>query len=146
MQEPQETWLRFLGPEDPLEKEMATHSSILAAIAIIPWTEEPGRLQSMGLQGVKTQLKSLRHNRAWMHTHTSHKLVKMLSCKIKSKSNCLVGALRPQFSRREWCPALSALWNGTAPFRMYHFFNQCWGSEGSQVVQWLRVHLPTQEM
>ena len=31
-----ETWLRFLGPEDPLEKEMATHSSILAAIAIIP--------------------------------------------------------------------------------------------------------------
>ena len=41
----QETWVRFLGQEDPLEKEMATHSSILAWI--IPWTEEPGGLQSM---------------------------------------------------------------------------------------------------
>ena len=43
-----ETWVRFLGPEDPLEKEIATHSSILAWE--IPWTEEAGRLQSMGLQ------------------------------------------------------------------------------------------------
>ena len=43
-----ETWVRFLGREDPLEKEMATHSSILAWR--IPWTEEPGRLQSMGSQ------------------------------------------------------------------------------------------------
>ena len=41
----QETWDRFLGWEDPLEKEKATHSSILAWR--IPWTEEPGRLQSM---------------------------------------------------------------------------------------------------
>ena len=46
----QETWVRSLGPEDPLEKEMATHSSILAWR--IPWTEEPGGLQSMGLQRV----------------------------------------------------------------------------------------------
>ena len=44
----QETWVRFQGWEDPLEKEMATHSSILAWR--IPWTEEPGRLQSMGSQ------------------------------------------------------------------------------------------------
>ena len=44
----QETQVRFLGQEDPLEKEMATHSSILAWRT--PWTEEPGRLQSMGLQ------------------------------------------------------------------------------------------------
>ena len=42
-----ETWVRFLGREDPLEKEMATHSRILAWE--IPRTEEPGRLQSMGL-------------------------------------------------------------------------------------------------
>ena len=42
----QETQVRSLGREDPLEKEMATHSSILAWR--IPWTEEPGRLQSMG--------------------------------------------------------------------------------------------------
>ena len=45
-----ETWVRSLGREDPLEKEMATHSSILAQR--IPWMEEPGRLQSMGAQRV----------------------------------------------------------------------------------------------
>ena len=44
----QETWVRFLGREEPLEKEMATHSSILAWK--IPWTEEPGGLQYMGSQ------------------------------------------------------------------------------------------------
>ena len=44
----QETWVRFLGWEDALEKEMATHSSILAWR--FPWTEEPGRLLSMGSQ------------------------------------------------------------------------------------------------
>ena len=44
----QETWVQFLGCEDPLEKEMAIHSSILAWK--IPWTEEPGGLQSMGSQ------------------------------------------------------------------------------------------------
>ena len=44
----QETWVRFLGWEDPLEKEMATHSSILAWK--IPWTEKPARLQSMESQ------------------------------------------------------------------------------------------------
>ena len=42
----QETQVQSLGPEDPLEEEMATHSSILAWR--IPWTEEPGGLQSMG--------------------------------------------------------------------------------------------------
>ena len=46
----QETQVRSLGWEDPLEQERATHSSILAWR--IPWTEEPGRLQSMGLQRV----------------------------------------------------------------------------------------------
>ena len=45
-----ETWVRFLGREDPLEKEMATHSRTLAWR--IPWTEEPGRLQSTGSQRV----------------------------------------------------------------------------------------------
>ena len=46
-----ETPVCFLGQEDPLEKGMATHSSILAWR--IPWTEEPGGLQSMGLQRVR---------------------------------------------------------------------------------------------
>ena len=44
----QEAWLWYLGQEDPLEKEMAAHSSILAWR--IPWTEEPGGLQSIGSQ------------------------------------------------------------------------------------------------
>ena len=47
----QETQVRSLGWEDPLEKEMATHASTLAWK--IPWTEEPGRLQSMGSQRVE---------------------------------------------------------------------------------------------
>ena len=47
----QETWVSSLGQEDPLEEEMATHSSILAWRN--PWTEEPGGLQSMGSQGVR---------------------------------------------------------------------------------------------
>ena len=50
----QETQVQFLGWEDSLEKEMATHSSILAWE--IPWTEEPGRLQSMGLPKSQTRL------------------------------------------------------------------------------------------
>ena len=45
-----ETWVQSLGQEDLLEKEMATHSSIL--VWKIPWMEEPGRLQSMGSQRV----------------------------------------------------------------------------------------------
>ena len=50
-QEPKETWLRSLGQEDPLEEEMATHSSIFPWR--IPWTEEPGGLQSMGSERVR---------------------------------------------------------------------------------------------
>ena len=52
-----ETWVQLLGQEDPLEKEMATHPSILAWK--IPWTEEPGGLQSMGLQRDTTSLNDL---------------------------------------------------------------------------------------
>ena len=51
MQETQETWVQSLGWEDPLEKEMGAHSSILAWK--IPWTEEPCRLQSLGSQRVR---------------------------------------------------------------------------------------------
>ena len=46
----QETWVQSLGQEDPLKKEMANHSSILAWKIL--WTEEPGRVQSMGPQRV----------------------------------------------------------------------------------------------
>ena len=52
----QETQVQSLGQEDPLEKEMATYSSILAWK--IPWTEEPGGLQSMGLQRARHNLST----------------------------------------------------------------------------------------
>ena len=51
MQEPQKMQVQSLGQEDHLEKDMATHSSILAWR--IPWTEEPGRLQSLGLPKIR---------------------------------------------------------------------------------------------
>ena len=57
----QETWVRSLGWEDPLEKGMATRSSILAWT--VPWTEEPGRLQSIKWQRVG-------HDRATKHACT----------------------------------------------------------------------------
>ena len=64
----QETWVQSLGGADPLEKEMATHSSILAGKS--PWTEEPGGLQSMGSQS-RTQLK---------HLSTQHTQYQVLCC------------------------------------------------------------------
>ena len=55
----QETWVRSVGWEDPLEKGMATHCSILAWR--IPWTEQPWALQSMGLQRVEHDLVIKQH-------------------------------------------------------------------------------------
>ena len=69
MQEMQEMWAGSLGQEDPLEEEMATHSSILAWK--IPWTEQPGRLQSMVHKGLDTT--------ECEHTHTH----------VNSMFNCL---------------------------------------------------------
>ena len=59
----QETRVRSLGWEDPLEEEMSTHSSILAWE--IPWTEEPGRLQSLGLQKIGHNLATTHAYRVW---------------------------------------------------------------------------------
>ena len=60
----QETWIRLLGWEDPLEKEMATHSSVLAWRIL--WTEEPGELQSTGLQRVGHDL-GIKHHHHHIH-------------------------------------------------------------------------------
>ena len=65
MQETQQTWVRSLVQEDALEEEVATHSSILAWR--IPWTEEPDRLQSMGLQRVGKNLVTKQLRRRWWH-------------------------------------------------------------------------------
>ena len=72
-----ETRVQSLGREDPLEQEMATHSRILAWR--IPWTEEPGRLQSMGLQRVG-------HNLATKHM-----------------AQVLLGVKNPELVREEIC-------------------------------------------
>ena len=70
----QETQVRSLGQEDPLEKEMATHSSTLAWK--IPWTKEPGGLQSMRSQG-RTRLSDFTSQVASMPT--SWKLLKIIN-------------------------------------------------------------------
>ena len=63
-------WVRSLGQEDPLEEGVATHSSILAWR--IPWTEEPGSLQSIGLQELDTTEMT-------EHAHTKSRLILILS-------------------------------------------------------------------
>ena len=59
----QETQVRSLGQEDPLEKEIITHSTIVAWE--ITWTEKPGRLQSMGSQRVKRDSATNMSNTTW---------------------------------------------------------------------------------
>ena len=66
-----ETWVQSLGWEDPLEKEMTTHSSILAWR--IPWTEKPGGLQSMGSQS------QIRLKRLSMHAACSNYILDCVS-------------------------------------------------------------------
>ena len=78
-----ETWVPSLGQEDPLEKEMATHSSILAWR--IPWAEEPGELQSMGSQS-QTQLSDLSTHAnsidLSLNFEYGHRLAKQLSLRL----------------------------------------------------------------
>ena len=71
----QETWVQSLGQEDPLEKEMVTHSSILAWR--IPWTEESGGLQPIGLQESDTTKQLDTHTHT--HTHTGYHVLKLTS-------------------------------------------------------------------
>ena len=76
MQKTQETQIRSLGWEDPLEKEMAIHSSILAWKS--PWTEEPGGLQSMGSQRVRCD---------WEQAQEVWLMIWMLSSSAKDHRN-----------------------------------------------------------
>ena len=88
-----EIWVWSLGQEDPLQKEVATHSSILGWR--IPWTEEPSGLSSIGLQRVG------RHDWARTHTHFSNS-----SGSLKSEIKCQQGPALSGVSR-EW-PCLSS--------------------------------------
>ena len=87
----QETWVRSLGREDPLEKVMATHSSILAWR--IPWAEEPGRLQSTGLQRV-------RHG--WATEHNTRLLLLLLLSRFSHVWLCVT----PQTAAHQAPPSL----------------------------------------
>ena len=90
----QETRVRSLGWEDPLEKEMAAHSNILAWK--IPWTEEPGRLPSMGSQRV-------RHDWATSHSHGNlHVLAEMKCRHLETLLSCqlsMTGPMREAWAR-----------------------------------------------
>ena len=79
----QEVWVRSLGQEDSLEKEVATHSSILAWKT--PWTEEPNRLQSMGSQRVGNDLATKRQN-CLMEFFIVYVFYECLLCYLKSES------------------------------------------------------------
>ena len=81
----QEVWVWSLGWEDPLEKEMATHPSILAWRG--PWTEEPGGLQSMGSQS-RTQLRD------WARKHETYTTVTFLN-QLTIKKNHLREVRKP---------------------------------------------------
>ena len=72
----QETWGQSLGQEDPLEKETATRSSILAWE--ISWTEEPGRPQSIGSKKSQTRLSIHTHTHTFIVVIISHSLVARL--------------------------------------------------------------------
>ena len=83
----QETQVQSLGWEDPLEKEIATHSSVLAWE--IPWTEEPGRLQSLGRKS-QTQLRSQTANSdewigSWVRRTSVAAMKSRLSLELRSQ-------------------------------------------------------------
>ena len=105
----QENWVKSLGWEDPLQKGMATHSSILAWR--FPWTEEPGRLQSMGLQESDTTetltLQQMRRQGFVVQEVDSEPRIWIISwasvssiCPQAEMERCVV---HPEFLRKEQC-------------------------------------------
>ena len=80
----QEMYIQSLGGEDPLEKEMAAHSSILGWE--IPWTEEPGGLQSIGSQKSQTQLSNWTTAEVSIHAVLSPGLLNLLVLLVESES------------------------------------------------------------
>ena len=109
----QETWVPFLGWEDPLEKSMATHSSILAWR--IPRTEEPGRLQSMGCKELDmTERLSLHLGKGFRKTATKFKSLvpekgkhpSLVTGLDNSLCNYFFCKLYPIISLKEWSVVL----------------------------------------
>ena len=100
MQETQEMWVLSLGQEDPLEEGMAAESSILAWR--VPWTEGPGRLQSIGLQRVRHDwAASLRYADDTTLTAESEEELKSLLMKLKEESE-KIGIWSHHFMANWW--------------------------------------------
>ena len=96
-----ETWVQSLGGEDPLEKEMTTHPSILAWK--IPWTEELGRLQSMGLQRVRHDWVTSLHYRWCCVNNRRHLMSDCLSICDISGNWCLMNRFLNILWSFPWC-------------------------------------------
>ena len=125
----QKTWVQSLGWEDPLEKRMATHSSILAWRT--PWTEEPGQLQSMGLQRIGHDLgtNTYTHTRTHTHTHThtflSSTVVFLYACQSRNGLEFLFTLWGPgseaDYPEKAWqcafAGSMKEVW--TKPLRFY---------------------------
>ena len=112
----QATWVWSLDWEDSLENEMATHSSVLAWR--IPWTEEPGRLQSMGSQRVWHDWTTSACVRTHTHTHTHTHSVTSLEL---SGLNSLVFLTRPWLKYFIFCKQLMFLINLFKHLNIFHF-------------------------
>ena len=124
----QETQVQSLGQEDPLEKEMATHSSILAWK--IPWTEDPDGLQSMGSQRV-------RHN--WAHTHWLYKTYTTqdnIVPQAQEHSQIMFQSVQIHFR------LLTSLSHILSPLPFSLSAIETSYSRTFLVVQWLRLHAP----
>ena len=92
----QETQVWSLGQEDPLGKEMATHSSTLPWE--IPWTEEPGRLQSIGSQESDTTVRLTFFLFFWFYSHIGHyRVLSRVPCTIGDSSYSLFIPSTPTF-------------------------------------------------
>ena len=151
----QETWVQFLGQEDPMEKGMVTHSSILDWR--IPWTEEPGGLQSMGSQRVRHDWVTDTH----AHWHYYREQIKVLAwgygslkhsaLRIADQLSCALLVLAHVFEGF-WnlCPGLlsaldlSASWLGDLPPACAPGDAKTLALRTSLVVQWLRIQLAMQ--
>ena len=102
MQEPQETQVQFLGQEDPLEKEMATHSSILVW-ETQEWTEEPSRLQFIRVQKRRTWLSDWARTQTYEHVCIHIRISSSTTITYKLPTICQALYLILGIGKQPWC-------------------------------------------
>ena len=137
----QEIWVQSLGWEDPLEKGMATNSSILAWR--IPWTKEPGRLQSMGSQRVGHDWVTKSTSRG-LHREMLHQVVERIGWNLrwkerpKIRSHC-TGGVKAIIDESHWESVKSWWWTGR-PGVLWFMVLQRVGHDWETELNW-RSHL-----